>query len=137
MASVFKVFGITGDAKEWYAQQASGDVQWEYDDALSCYCCGNIFLKTYDDCASFEDTSETDFFGWGTESWIKLAGGKELIFGHYEEDNGNAEFIHIKDNTCIREYRTYDFGCDETNEGDEPVFNSWTDVAAYTDKNLL
>ena len=54
MASVFKVFGITGDAKEWYAQQASGDVQWEYDDALSCYCCGNIFLKTYDDCASFD-----------------------------------------------------------------------------------
>ena len=41
---------------------------------------------------------ETEFSGWDTESWIRLAGGKELIFGHYEEYSGNAEFIHIKDN---------------------------------------
>lgn len=103
----------------------------------SCYHCGDIYLTVHDNCTSFENFSETEFFGWDTESWIKLAGGKELIFGHYEEDNGNAEFIHIKDNVCVREYRTYDFGEDETDEGDEPVFNSWTDVAAYTDKNLF
>ena len=136
MASVFKVFGITCDAKEWFAQQSLNNVQWEYDE-VSGYHFGDIYVTSYDGYASFEDTSESYFFGWDTESWIRLAGGKELIFGHYEEDNGNAEFIHIKDNVCIREYRTYDFGEDETSEGDEPEFSSWVDVATYTDKNLF
>lgn len=136
MASVFFVYGIADDAKEWYAQQSLGDVQWEYDEVLG-YHCGDIYVKSHDGCASFEDTSETNFFGWGVESWIRLAGGKELIFGHYEEDNGNAEFIHIKDNACIREYRAYDFEDAETDEGSEPVFSNWVDVATYVDKNLL
>lgn len=137
MASVFKVYGINGDAKEWYAQQSSGDIQWEYDEVMSGYHCGNIYVTVYDDCASFKDLSETEFFGWGTDSWIKQAGGKELIFGHYEEGNGNAEFIHVKDNECIREYRAYDFEDAETDEGDEPVFSSWVDVASYVDQNLF
>ena len=41
MASVFKVYGITDDAKDWYAQQSLGDVQWEYDE-VSGYHCRNI-----------------------------------------------------------------------------------------------
>lgn len=137
MASVFKVYGITGDAKEWFAQHYFGTVQWEFDEAMSCYRCGDVYLTAYEDCASFEDTSEADFFGWTNETWIKLAAGKELIYGHYEEDTGNAEFIHIKDNVCIREFRSYDFESDVTNEGDDPVLNCWTDVAAFTDKNLF
>ncbi len=137
MASVFKVYGITDDAKEWYAQQSGEDVQWAYDEVLGYHHCGDIYVKPHDGCASFDDFSNTYFFGWGVESWIKLAGGKELIFGHYEEDNGNAEFIHIKDNACIREYRAYDFADAETDEGDEPVFSSWVDVASYVDKNLF
>lgn len=37
----------------------------------------------------------------------------------------------------IREYRTYDFGSDGTDVGDEPAFSSWSDVASYIDKNLF
>lgn len=79
MSSVFKVYGITGDAKEWFAQHYFGTVQWEFDEAMSCCRCGDVYLTAYEDSASFEDTSEAD----------------------------------------------------------EPVLNSWTDVAAYTDKNLF
>jgi hypothetical protein len=31
----------------------------------------------------------------------------------------------------------YDFEDAETDEGSEPVFSSWVDVATYVDKNLL
>ena len=61
MASVFNVYGIADDAKEWYAQHSLGDVQWEYDEVLG-YHCGDIYVKSHDGCASFEDTSETNFF---------------------------------------------------------------------------
>ena len=82
------------------------------------------------------ERSENEFFGWETSAWIALADGKELIYGYYNDEGSNAEFIHIKNGTCIREYREYDFEVD-TNEGSTPAFDAWTDVAEYVDQNLL
>ena len=137
MASVFKVFGLEGDAKEWFAKQYPGEVNWEYDETLSCYRTGNIYLTTKAGSASFDDLDETVFFDCGTDFWIKLAGDKELIYGYYSEDLGSAEFIHIKDGACIREYMECDFGEVITDEGDDPVFGSWVDVATYVDSKLF
>lgn len=59
-----------------------------------------------------------------------------MIYGHYSDDNGCAEFVHIKSGKCVRDYREYDFEID-TNEGDDPKFESLTDVDTYIDKNLM
>ena len=134
MPSYFKIYGLTEDSKEWFSQHFSDCTDWKYDDILSSYHCDDIYTFPHEDCAVFEDFSETQFFGWETDDWIKLATGKELVFGHYEENNGNVEFIHIKDNICTREYRIYNFDKDETNTGNEPQFDDWEDAASYIDK---
>ena len=46
MASVFKVYGITGDAKEWFAQHYFGTVQREFDEAM---------LNSWTDVAAYTD----------------------------------------------------------------------------------
>lgn len=93
-------------------------------------------MEEREDRVSFEDMSENEFFGWDTSSWITLAGDKELIYGYYSEDNCSAEFVHIRDGACVRDYRIYESEVD-TDEGADPSFDGWTDVAEYVDKNLL
>lgn len=85
-------------------------------DKVKMYHLGNVYMKGYENHISFEDLSEKDFLGWETSLWIALAEEKELIYGHYSEDSGDAEFIHIKNGKCVREYRVYDFEVD-TDEG--------------------
>lgn len=136
MASIFVVKEKIEAPMEWYARIMKCDLKWEFDDILKSYHLGEVYIKEAYDRVSFEDMSEDEFFGWETSSWIALADGKELIYGYYSEDNGNAEFIHIKNGKCIREYREYDFEVD-TDEGSTPEFDNWTDVAKYVDKNLM
>lgn len=62
--------------------------------------------------------------------------GQELVYGYYDDGAGNAEFVHIKDGKCIRDYRIYDFELD-TDKGVSPEFHDWVDVAEYVDKELL
>lgn len=136
MASVFVIKGKIENPKEWYSNVMNCDSDWKLDDNINMYHLGTVYMKEYSDGVSFEDSSENDFFGWETSAWISLADGNELIYGHYNDDNCIAEFIHIKDGKCIREYREYDSEVD-TDEGNNPEFDDWVDVASYVDKYLL
>lgn len=136
MASIFVVKGKIETPMEWYARVMKYDSKWEFDGILGFYHLGEVYIKEDSDRVSFEDMSENEFFGWDTSSWIALADGKELMYGYYSDDSGSAEFIHIKNGECIREYRVYDFEVD-IDMGSTPGFDNWTDVAKYVDENLL
>ena len=103
---------------------------------VGMYHVGHIYMKKTDEGVLFDDFAEDFFFGAETSFWIELAEGMELIYGHYDDNRGDAEFIHIKNGICLREYRMYDFEVD-TDEGDIPEFESWVDVSSYVDENLL
>ena len=135
MASVFVVKAKIKNPMEWYSKKMKCDSDWEVDEQLKSYHLGPVYMKQHDDTTSFEDLSESEFFGWETSAWIELADSKELIYGSYDEI-GNAEFIHIKNDVCVREYRMYDFELD-TDEGDTPEFDGWADVWEFIDDNLL
>lgn len=142
MASVFVIKGKMDTPMEWYSREMGNDSPWEFDDILKMYhisgSFGDVYLKEREDSVSFEDMSENEFFGWETSSWIALAGDKELIYGYYSDDSCSAEFVHIRNGECIRDYRVYDFdGEIDTDEGDSPKFDSWIDVAEYVDKKML
>lgn len=136
MPSIFIVKERLENPKEWYDKAMENQKEWEYDEILKGYHTGTVYLLEREDSTAFEDMSETEFFGWSADSWIELAGGKELLYGHYNDSALEAEFVHIKDGKCIREYGEYD-GEIDTNEGDEPEFESWVDVASYVDKKML
>lgn len=64
-----------------------------------CIHVGHVYMKKTDEGVLFDDFAEDFFFGSETSFWIELAEGMELIYGHYDEDRGDAEFIHIKNGT--------------------------------------
>ena len=136
MPSIVVMKEKLANPKEWFEKEFQEDGEWETDSFLGGYRLGNIYLKEGEDYTSFEDTEELAFLGWDTESWIKLAAGKELMYGYYSDEQLEAEFVHVRDGKCIRDYRVYD-GEVETNVGDTPEFGSWVDVATYVDKYLL
>ena len=136
MPSIFIIKDKMKNPKEWYDKVMGNQQEWEYDENINQSRAGNVYLVEREDSVAFEDVSDMEFYGWGTESWVKLAAGKELIYGYYSEDMLEAEFVHIKDGKCIRDYRVYDSEVD-TDEGDEPEFESWVDVASYVDRHML
>lgn len=81
-----------------------------------------------------EDFSGTQLFGWEVSTWVKQAGGNELIYAYYDEDM-NAEFIHVKDGACLRAYQEYG-GEVDTDQGDEASISDWSDVADYMDDHM-
>lgn len=136
MASIFLVKEKIETPMDWYSRAMKCSSEWAFDDTLKLYHLGDVYIEECNDGVSFEDMSENAFFGWETSAWIALADGKEIIYGYYGDGSGNAEFVHIKDGKCIRDYRVYDFEVD-TDDGISPAFNGWMDVAEYVDKNLL
>ena len=118
MASVFVVKGQIENPMEWYSKKMKCDSNWVFDEQLNTYHLGPVYIKQCGNTISFEDMSENEFFEWETSAWITLADNKELVCGFYSDDD-NAEFIHIKDGSCIRDYRMYDFTLD-TDEGGYP-----------------
>lgn len=136
MASVFIIKEKIVNPKEWYDKVMENNENWEYDEILQSNHTGNVYLTEEENQILFEDMSEEVFFGWETSEWIKVADNKELIYGYYDDDNCCAEFVHIKNGKCIREYREYDDGID-TDEGNVPKFMSWIDVASYVDEEML
>lgn len=122
--------------KEWYDEQVGNDMPWEYDENVKGYHAGDIYVFERKRGVSFEDTSETAFFGWSTEDWINLAQENELLYGYYNEDDLEAEFVHIKNGKCVRDYREYD-GEVETDEGHTPPFEDWADVSMFVDEKML
>lgn len=135
MPSVFAVKGEIENPMEWYSKKMQEEPQWEYDERLKAYHSGAVYLKQTEDAVFFEDMSENEFFGQDTAMWMELADKKELVYGCYDDD-GNAEFVHIKAGQCVREYRMYDFELD-TDEGSSPEFEVWEDVCDFVDEHLL
>lgn len=126
MASVFRIEKKNIDnPQEWYEETWGGPLE---DNGLS----------EQDDYYIFEDLGEELFMFVPIEEWLDIAGDNHLIFGYYSEDSLSAEFIEIKNGKCIREYRQYyDAPEDNVDEGGEPVFEDWVDVASYVDSKLL
>lgn len=135
MPSIF-ITKIMKEPKEWYDTEVGNDIAWEYDKILDSYHAGYIYMSVRDDSVAFQDMSELMFMGWDRSAWIELADGNELRYGYYNEDNLEAEFVHIKDGKCVRDYREYD-GEVESDEGTLPVFTDWVDVSMFIDENLL
>jgi len=82
----------------------------------------------------FDDYSNYHFVFWDTESWIEFAQDREIIYGHFSDDELSAEFLHIKGGKCIREFREYfDDEGSNVNVGALPKFDSWVDVASYVE----
>lgn len=135
MASIFIVKTKIKNPMEWYCQKMHCNSNWIFDEQLKLYHLESVYFKQSDDMIIFEDMSENKFFGLKTSIWITLAENKELIYGSYNED-GNAEFVHIKDGICVRDYRVYDFEID-TDKGDAPSFEDYNDVGSFIEDNLL
>ena len=136
MASILIIKEKIKNPKEWYDKVMQNSTEWEYDEILESYHVGNVYLSEKENSVSFDDMSEEVFFGWETSAWIEVADKKELLYGYYDECNCCAEFVHIKNGRCIRDYREYDDGI-ITNKGNTPEFNSWVDVASYVDEKML
>lgn len=125
------------DPKKWFSNILKSDSEWEKDEYLEEYKNGNIYLSSSDEFYRFEDRANDCFSYWETKKWLDLAEDNEIIYGYYSEDDLSAEFVHIKDSKCIREYRKYsDDESDNVDEGTLPAFASWVDVAAYVDKEM-
>ena len=137
MPSIFIVKEKIENPKEWYDRVMNNQSGWEFDNILKKYHTQNVYLLERVDETAFEDMSEEEFFGWDVQSWITVADGKELIYGYYNDSMREAEFIHIKDGECIREYTVYD-GETDADEGENSIgFESWIDVASYVDSHML
>lgn len=135
MSCVFMIKEGMEDPKEWYNKEIGCDADWEYDKILQKYHTGSIYLIEEDDYTAFVDLSESLFVSWETSTWIELAAGRELMYGYYSEDLLEAEFVHIKNGVCIRDYREYDREVEE-DCGEVPKFENWVDVASYVDKYM-
>lgn len=136
MASVFKISKDNiADPMKWLDENIPIAGSWEKDELLQEYHKGSIYFKIQDNFIQYEDLNQEAFCYWEKEAWLKLAQDKELIYGFYSEDTLEAEFIHMKNGVCIREFRY----CEEVeiDEGGTPNFETWVDVASYVDKELL
>ena len=125
------------DGMKWFNEVMEIDSPWEKDLVLKGYKNGSIYFVEFEDFYRFEDFSNEYFAYWEMESWFLVAGEHEIMYGYYSEDELAAEFIHIKDGECIREYKTYyDMPEDNVDEGDLPEFEDWVDVSAYVDSKM-
>ncbi len=123
--------------KNWFNSTFEIDGEWKKDKHLEGFKNDTIYFSESEDFYRFEDFANSYFTYWDTETWIDLAKEHEMIYGYYSEDDLSAEFIHIKNSKCIREYREY-FDEEDSNvdQGDSPEFDSWVDVARYVDENM-
>nr|MBP3599088.1 hypothetical protein [Eubacterium sp.] len=123
------------DPKKWFSAEMDIDYQWEKD--LGGYQSGSIHFSGIEGFYRFEDFQNDYFTYWGMDSWFSVAGDNEIIYGFYSEDNLSAEYVHIKNGECIREYRSYfDWPEENVDEGDSPEFDDWVAVSMYVDREM-
>ena len=126
------------DPMKWFADAMGFEGEWEKDSYLAGYKLvvhnDTFYYSDTENYYRFEDMSNYNFEYWETESWLELAEDREIIYGYFSDDELSAEFIHIKEGKCIREFREY-FDDKESNVdiGTLPEFNSWVDVASYVE----
>ncbi len=126
------------DPMKWFADAMGFQGEWQKDPHLPGYCLvldnSTFYYCDTEKYYRFEDFSDYQFTYWDTKSWLELAQDRELIYGHFSDDELSAEFIHIKNGQCIREFREYfDDEDSNVNTGTLPEFNSWVDVASYVE----
>ncbi|MDE7414980.1 MAG: hypothetical protein K2N44_01465 [Lachnospiraceae bacterium] len=127
------------DPMKWFCDTMGFQGEWEKDPHLKGYQFadhGDIFYYCDNgDYYRFEDFSNYNFVYWETKTWLDLAQNREIIYGHFSDDELSAEFIHIKDGKCIREFREYFDDADSNVDlGTLPEFASWVDVASYVEQ---
>lgn len=133
----FKIRTTLDDAEVRYSKLMSLEEEYEWDDIQESLHIGDVYVSEKEGYVLFEDMSGEAYFGWETSEWLEFAGKDELIYAYYDE-NGNAEVVCIKDGTCIRDFRMYDFEI-ETNEGKanfEYFIANWNDVASFLEENM-
>ena len=126
------------DPMKWFQDTMGFEGEWEKDPYLKGY---NLVIQNdtfyycdTEDYYRFDDRSNYNYVYWDTEAWLDFAQDREVIYGHFSDDELSAEFLHIKDGKCIREFREY-FDDEDSNVdiGTLPKFNSWVDVASYVE----
>lgn len=126
------------DPMKWFEDTMGFHGEWEKDPYLSGYkITDRDYTFYYCDAENyyrFVDYSDYSFVYWDTEAWIELAQDREIIYGYFSDDELSAEFIHIRDGKCIREFREYyDDSDSNVDLGKLPKFDSWVDVASYVE----
>ena len=76
-----------------------------------------------------DDYLGTELFGWEVSEWEKAAGEYELYYACYDEGMDSCEYIHILNGAAVRAYQVFQ-GVLDTDQGEEPPFSGWKDVAA-------
>ena len=127
------------DPKYWFSTAFEIEGEWKEEEYQEGFKNDSIYFSESEDgnFYRFEDMQESYFIYLKTKAWLDIAGEHEIIYGFYSDDDLSAEFIHIKNSKCIREYREY---CDNedcnVDEGALPEFDSWVDVAEYVDEKM-
>ena len=127
------------DPMKWFCDTMGIQGEWQKDPHLDGYKIKERDSEFYycdtENYHRFEDFSGSYFEFQKTEEWINIAQGRELIYGYFSDDDLSAEFIHIKNGECIREFREYfDYEEDNVDWGTLPKFDSWVDVASYVER---
>ena len=127
------------DPMKWFCDTMEIQGEWQKDPHLDGYKIKDRDSEFYycdtENYYRFEDFSNFYFEFQETEEWLNIAQGRELIYGYFSDDDLSAEFIHIKNGECIREFREYsDYEEDNVDLGTSPKFDSWVDVASYVDR---
>jgi len=133
----FKIRTTLDDAKERYLKLMSPKEEYEWDAIQNCLHIGEVYVSERNEFILFEDMNGESFFGWETSSWLDFADKDELVYAYYDED-GNGEIVYLKNGSCIRDFRIYDFEID-TDEGQENIaytISEWCDVASFLDDYL-
>ena len=127
------------DPMKWFRDTMGFQGEWQKHPHLEGYTIKEHDSEFYycdtGDYYRFEDFSNFYFEFQETEEWLNIAQGRELFNGYFSDDDLAAEFIHIKNGECIREFREYsDDEEDNVDLGTSPKFDSWVDVASYVDR---
>ncbi len=129
--SVVKISLDIAESKKWLANFLSLQSLDELE------CIDEIEFNEDDSFTSIIDNSGTDiFFGLDINAWYDSLQDNILYYAHYDEDNGNVEYVHIEKKEIVRDYRMYDFNLD-TNEGSNPSFDDFSDALSYIDDHFL
>ena len=127
------------DPMKWFCDTMGIQGEWQKAPHLDGYTIKERDSEFYycdtENYHRFEDFSNFYFEFQETEEWLNIAQGRELIYGYFTDDDLSAEFIHIKNGECIREFREYsEYEEDNVDLGTLPKFDSWVDVASYVER---
>ena len=79
------------DPMKWFADVMGFEGEWEKDSYLAGYKLvvhnDTFYYSDTENYYRFEDMSNYNFEYWETESWLKLAEDREIIYGHFRAEH--------------------------------------------------